>query len=326
MSRIAPDSVRIGKQLRSPPTPDDSLGLRRAHFKTDSNSVASRRSPNARCSLGVAAVPRPRDQRLIERDERALSPRRERVKDDQGRRTASGRHNSSPPSCERVWRIRTDRTKRLCSESQHVEYLATPESCDHVCLARPRAHPEPLAKRTGEICTLGVEGTGHRLKVGKSRAVLDVEERPPRDIPGNDVGPARELVVLIGLVDPRRDAELTESSDFVLAQRRMYAVNDKVRRQLTSFARVDQRHFDPSPKGVGHAGGTLCGSRSTGFNQVHERRREPGAARHLGNGPTSSQPRVAHLLAEEHPQPIHGRHDGQRRFAELLSRRHPDQI
>jgi hypothetical protein len=61
-----------------------------------------------------------------------------------------------------------------------------------------------LCHRRREVLPLGVVGAGGLLQVGESRPVLDVEQ--VLLVPSEDVRAARELVVLVRLIDRDPDA------------------------------------------------------------------------------------------------------------------------
>jgi len=66
----------------------------------------------------------------------------------------------------------------------------------------------------------GVEGPGHGLDVGESGPVLDVQQRATLEIPRDDIGTTRELVVLVWLVDTHSVAQAAQVHDLDLTHRR----------------------------------------------------------------------------------------------------------
>ena len=68
-------------------------------------------------------------------------------------------------------------------------------------LTSPAIDPDLRRDLAAQVAPLGVESAERILEVREPGSVLDVEQRRPLDGPGNDVRPARELVVLVRLVD-----------------------------------------------------------------------------------------------------------------------------
>jgi hypothetical protein len=143
-----------------------------------------------------------------------------------------------------------------------------------------------------------------------------VQQRPTLRIPRDEVGTARELVVLIRLVKARRNPQLAKSSRFALAHGRVDEINIKVAWLLST--RVDERYVRSPAECVGHPSGALCGSGPTRLDEIQEGRRYPGSVGELRHTPTSALARVAYLLPEQHPQPIDCRRDLIRGLSELF--------
>jgi len=87
-----------------------------------------------------------------------------------------------------------------------VEHLARPERGDDVRLASPTGYTDPIGERPRKVRALGVEGSGHFLKVGKARPVFDMQQGKRVNAPSNQIRTSCELIVLIWLVDPDLEA------------------------------------------------------------------------------------------------------------------------
>ncbi len=110
-------------------------------------------------------------------------------------------------------------------------------------LESPKA--DPPRDGIGEVLTLRVVASGYRLDVGESRPVLDVQQRTRSHVPRDDIGPTRELVMLIRLVDARAKAVRPKASDLKFGHR---AVDDiRVVTPVHAPTRIDD--VDPDLQG-----------------------------------------------------------------------------
>ena len=139
----------------------------------------------------------------------------------QTRGRARSRWVAPPPRIERVRRVRADRPERRRTEAHRVEHLGRPERDDDVRLAVESAKVDALGHRGGEMVSLGVEAARYRLDIRESRPVLEVQEGATLEVPGDDVRPARELVVLVRLVDTDREPATAKVGDLQLAHGRV---------------------------------------------------------------------------------------------------------
>jgi hypothetical protein len=106
-----------------------------------------------------------------------------------------------------------------------MQHLRAPQRDDDVSLARPARDAEPIAERLRQERALVVVRAGHVLEVREAGAILDVQQGAALEVPGDDIGPSRELVVLIRLVDAGWDAQAAEVRSLELAHRRVHRVD-----------------------------------------------------------------------------------------------------
>src|SRR5438876_121409 len=102
-----------------------------------------------------------------------------------------------------------------------MEDLGGPEGDHNVRVAHPCLDPHSLGEGWAEVGALRVEAPKALLNVWEASPVLDVEQRSLLEVPADDVGPTRELIVLKRLVQPDLVSELLEVTRLDLAHRRM---------------------------------------------------------------------------------------------------------
>jgi hypothetical protein len=134
---------------------------------------------------------------------RAASP--DRVEQHEGARDAGGGRLAVQPTEQVVGRVGTDRAQGLGSEPDGVEHLRRPQADEGVRLRPEGPDAEARRERRSQPLSLRVVGAGGLLDVRQSRAILEMEQGGSVEIPGDDVCPPGELVVLVRLVE--RDAE-----------------------------------------------------------------------------------------------------------------------
>ena len=101
-----------------------------------------------------------------------------------------------------------------------MEDLGAPQPDENMNDRAPTAADlEPVREDRGQIGPFGVEGARGLLDVRELGSILDVEQGTPVSVPRDDIGPAGELVVLIGLVDRDAIAERSEVPRLELAHR-----------------------------------------------------------------------------------------------------------
>ena len=108
-------------------------------------------------------------------------------------------------------------------------------------LALEPAQAEAFRDGRREMVPLRVEAAGHRLDVREPCPVLDVQDGAAVQVPGDDVGPARELVVLVRLVDPDGVPKSVQVGNLQLAHRGMDQVG--VVPSIRPLSRIDD--LDP---------------------------------------------------------------------------------
>lgn len=84
-------------------------------------------------------------------------------------------------------------------------------------LARPSTDPDAFPERLTQVCPLRIEASSRFLEVRKSRPILQVKEGGSVELPGDHVSTARELVMLVGLIDAHSIAKLPEMRCLELA-------------------------------------------------------------------------------------------------------------
>ncbi len=92
-------------------------------------------------------------------------------------------------------------------------------------LTRPAAHVQPSSDRPGQVRPPGIECARRALQVGETGAVFDVQQRRAVETPRRKIGPAGELVVLVGLVDAQADSRPAQVRGLELARRRMHGID-----------------------------------------------------------------------------------------------------
>ncbi len=152
---------------------------------------------------------------------------------------------STPPGVKGIRRIGTERPERRRVKPEGVQDLGRPERDDGMGLTLEHPQAEARRDRVREVRAFGVEAAGGRLDVRESRPILDVQQRAALAIPGDDIGPACELKVLIRLVDADAEPEPTQMGHFQLAHRRVHDVGRLA--QVRALSRV--HHADPDLEG-----------------------------------------------------------------------------
>ncbi len=129
-----------------------------------------------------------------------------------------------PPRVERIGRIGARCAETVRVEPELVEHLGRPERCDDVAFAPPAPDAGSLGEHASQIRALGVEAAECLLAVRETRPILDVQQGRLRHIPHHHVRAARELVVLIRLVEPDLAAGAPQFSREDLAHRGMHGI------------------------------------------------------------------------------------------------------
>jgi hypothetical protein len=142
-------------------------------------------SSEASGHLGIAAMARASGECSVEAHVGPLPACGERVENDEGGARAGAGRFARPPGIELCRTGRAECAERRVPESEHVEHLGRPGGDEDMRLARPAAEPKSRRERRPKIGALRVVRSRGLLNVRESRAILEVKQRTPLDIPGD---------------------------------------------------------------------------------------------------------------------------------------------
>jgi hypothetical protein len=168
-----------------------------------------------------------------------------------------------------------------------MDHLARPETRDDIRDGCEAAHSEPLRDHAREIGTLGVVAANRVLQVRKTGPVLDVQEGPTGQIPGQDVCSAGELVVLVWLVDRDPESVAGHSSGDHLAHGRMDRI---LSADCRSLSRVDERQVEFEIECIRDRRVDLEARPAPVFHRMNRGGRYAGTASELTETPVPSSP------------------------------------
>jgi hypothetical protein len=132
-----------------------------------------------------------------------------------------------------------------------------------------------------------------------------MEQPAGADVPGQDIGPAGELEVLIRLVDRNAGPERAEATRLELAHRRV----DQVRLAwvvMRPTSRVDHLELEPKAERLGEAGVQLEAGRPTGLHLQDAAGGESGPVGQLPQRQVATDPLLMDGSAHERAEAERG--------------------
>ncbi len=153
-----------------------------------------------------------------------------------------------------------------------MQNFGRPERHDDVRLGGLSTDPRTFSQRLTQVRPLRIEAAGRILEVGESRAILQVKERGAMRLPGDHVGPAGEVVMLVGLVDPNSIAKRPHVCRLELTHERVHRIG-RPHRSSRAPPGIDELEIQTQPKRAGNTDGTLHRRWFSSLDQVYKRAR-----------------------------------------------------
>jgi hypothetical protein len=141
--------------------------------------------------------------------------------------------------------------------------------------AKPLRNPRRSARTPGRYARFAFVAADGVLKVGEPGAVLDVKQGSACEIPGEEVRPARELVVLVWLVECDGESMAAHSGREQLAHRRVDRIFGAAARRALAWVDEIKPSLETERNGNGRVG--LEAGRAATLDGMNHRRGDAGS-------------------------------------------------
>jgi hypothetical protein len=259
---------------------------------------------------------------LLEPDELALPRACERIQEHEHALASVDQRTASPPICERIRRIWAQTSEGLGSQTKQVKNLGRPEPSHDMGFALPASDAQPLREGLTKIGPLRVEAAGGVLEVWKPRSILDVKQCPIVNVPGDEIRPARELVVLIRLIDASPEAVRTHPPQLELTHCAVNRIDHAVAVLAIGGLRIYQPDIETEAQRVRDAAHCLDRARLAAFQIVKEPSRKPGTRSQAAYRQMMNGPGLSNFSSDVQPETREGRADAWWRRSRKSSWRH----